>query len=121
MTHEPGHGDEDPEARDADEAGAAGAEDQVIGEARWPMAGAVIAAMVLTVLLPEDLRLAPRWVLPLIEGVLLVALIAGDPGAITRRSALLRSLSIGLVVVLVASSLAATVRLVDELLAGGPD
>jgi hypothetical protein len=121
MTHETGPGDEDPEARDAGEAVTADSDDEIVGEARWPMAVAVLAAMVLTVLLPDDLRLAPRWVLPLIEGVLLVALIAGDPGAITRRSALLRSLSIGLVVVLVASSLAATVRLVDELLAGGPD
>jgi hypothetical protein len=54
------------------------------------MAGVVLAAMVLTYLLPEDLRLAPRWVLPLIEGLLLVAVVVGDPGQITRRPALLR-------------------------------
>jgi hypothetical protein len=48
-------------------------------ESRWPMAAAVVAAMVLTVLLPDDFRLAPRWVLPIVEGLLLVTLIAADP------------------------------------------
>ena len=28
-------------------------EEEVVGEARWPMAGAVLAAMVLTILLPD--------------------------------------------------------------------
>src|SRR5215218_5467343 len=77
--------------------------------------------MVLTYLLPEDLRLAPRWVLPLIEGLLLVAVVVGDPGKITRRSALLRGLSIGLVAVLVFNSLWTTVLLIDDLLHGGPE
>lgn len=93
----------------------------VVGEARWPMAGVVLAAMVLTYLLPEDLRLAPRWVLPLIEGLLLVAVVVGDPGQITRRSALLRGLSIGLVAVLVFDALLTTGLLIDDLLKGGPE
>ena len=54
------------------------------------MAAAVVAAMVLTLLLPDDFRLAPRWVLPIVEGLLLMTLIAADPGRITRRSAALR-------------------------------
>lgn len=93
----------------------------IVGEARWPMAGVVLAAMVLTYLLPEDLRLAPRWVLPLIEGLLLVAVVVGDPGQITRRSALLRGLSIGLVAVLVFDALLTTGLLIDDLLKGGPE
>ena len=94
---------------------------RIVGEARWPMAGVVLAAMVLTYLLPEDLRLAPRWVLPLIEGLLLVAVVVGDPGQITRRSALLRGLSIGLVAVLVFDALLTTGLLIDDLLKGGPE
>src|SRR6266498_3210166 len=39
----------------------------VDGEARWPMAGAVIAAIVLTLLLPKQERPGPNWLLPLIE------------------------------------------------------
>ena len=62
----------------------------VVGEPRWHMASAVVAAIVLTILMPDDLQLGPNWLLPLLEGVLLVALIAGDPGKIDRRSAPLR-------------------------------
>jgi len=76
-------------------------ESQVAGESRWPMAGAVAAAMVLTFLLPNRVRPGPNWLLPLIEGLLLVALIMGDPGEINLRSSRLRGLSIALVSVLV--------------------
>src|SRR5262245_6309402 len=110
-----------PDSGDDPTDGAADRQADVVGEARWPMAGAVLAAMVLTYLLPADLRIAPKWLLPLIESVLLLALVFGDPGAITRRSALLRGLSIGLVTVLVGDSLWTTARLIDALLEGGPE
>jgi uncharacterized membrane protein len=93
----------------------------VVGEARWPMAGAVLAAMALTILLPDDLRPGPRWLLPGIEGLLLVAVVAGDPGRITRRSRELRALSIVLVSILVFNSLWATVLLIDDLIHGGAE
>jgi hypothetical protein len=93
--------------------------DDVIGESRWPMVGAVLAAMILTILLPDEMRLGPQWVLPLIEGALLVAVIAGDPGKINRRSRWLRMLSIVLVSVLVLGALWATVQLIDDLIHGG--
>jgi uncharacterized membrane protein len=96
-------------------------DDGVAAEARWPMAGAVVAAIVLTLLLPDTIRPGPRWVLPLVEGILLGALIAGDPGRIDRRSRLLRTLSIGLVAVLVLGALWSTVQLVDELIHGGAE
>ena len=95
------------------------AEDNVVGEARWPMAGAVLATMVLTILLQDEVRLGPQWLLPLIEGVLLVAVIAADPGKINRRSRWLRALSIVLVSVLVLGALWATVQLIDDLINGG--
>ena len=93
----------------------------VVGEARWPMAGAVLGAMALTILLPDDLLPGPRWVLPLIEGLLLVAVVVGDPGRINRRSRELRALSIVLVSVLIVSSLWATVVLIDHLIHGGAE
>jgi hypothetical protein len=92
-----------------------------VGESRWPMAGAVVAAMVLTLLLPAGLRLFPIWLLPAIEGALLIALIAADPGKIDRRARQLRWLSITLVAVLVASALLGTAKLIDELINGGKD
>ena len=93
--------------------------DEVSGESRWPMAGAVLAAMVLTILLPDAARLGPQWLLPFIEGVLLVAVIAGDPGKINRRTRWLRALSIVLVSVLVLGALWATLQLIDDLIHGG--
>jgi len=84
------------------------------------MAGAVLASMVLTVLLPKEVRLGPPWLLPLIEGALLVALIAGDPGRISKRSSILRGVSIALVTVLAAQALWSTARLIEELIVGGP-
>ena len=95
------------------------ADDAVVGEARWHMAGAVLAAMVLTILLPGTFRPGPRWVLPLIEGVLLVAVIASDPVTISRRARELRALSIVLVSVLVVAALWATAVLIDDLIHGG--
>ena len=85
------------------------------------MAGAVLAAIVLTLLLPTELAAGPNWLLPGIEGVLLVAVIVGDPGAITRRSRMLRALSIGLVSVLVVGALWATVQLIGDLIHGGAE
>ncbi|MCX2180547.1 hypothetical protein KV205_08410 [Streptomyces sp. SKN60] len=92
-----------------------------VGESRWPMATAVVAAMVLTILLPDDLRLAPHWVLPAVEGLLLLALIAGDPGRIDRRSTVLRTMSIALVCVLALSAVWSTAQLVDDILQGGKE
>ncbi|MFD0340334.1 hypothetical protein ACFVH0_16910 [Streptomyces sp. NPDC127117] len=90
-------------------------------EARWPMAGAVIAAAVLTLLLPDELRLGPRWALPLAEGLLLVALIAGDPVRISRRSAAMRGVSIALVSVLACGAIWSTAQLIDDLIHGGTE
>ena len=96
-----------------------GDEARIAGEPRWPMAAAVVAVIVLTILLPSEQRLLPAGVLPVIEGFLLMALVAGDPGAIDRRSTLLRGLSIALVSILVVSALAGTTQLIDVLITGG--
>jgi uncharacterized membrane protein len=82
------------------------------------MASAVVAVIVLTILMPDDVQLGPNWLLPVIEGVLLVALIASDPGRIDRP---LRALSIGLVSVLVLGALWATVLLTSHLINGGKE
>jgi hypothetical protein len=95
--------------------------ERILSEARWPTAGAVLAAMLLTYLLPADLRLGPNWLLPSIEGALLVAVVVADPVQITRRSALLRGLSIGLVALLVLDALWSTGLLIDALLHGGQE
>ncbi|MFF0435509.1 hypothetical protein ACFYU9_25215 [Streptomyces sp. NPDC004327] len=90
-----------------------------LGESRWPMATAVVVAMVLTLLLPDDLRLAPAWVLPSLEGLLLLTSIVGDPGRIDRRSAALRAVSIALVCVLALGAIWSTLQLIDDIVHSG--
>jgi uncharacterized membrane protein len=97
------------------------AAEERIGEPRWPMASAVVVAIVLTLLLPGELRHTPKWVIPCVEAALLIALIAADPGRIDRRSRLLRALSIALVAVLVLAALWATGMLIDDLIHGGKE
>jgi hypothetical protein len=80
------------------------------------MGSAVVVAIVLTILMPDDVRLGPNWLLPVIDGALLVALFARDPGRIDHP---LRGLSIGLVSVLVLGALWATVLLTSHLINGG--
>jgi len=94
--------------------------DEIVGEARWPMAAAVIVVIALTLLVPDGVQLGLPWLLPAIEGVLLVVLILGDPGEITVRSSRLRALSIALVSVLVFTTTAWTVLLIDGLVEGDP-
>ena len=96
-------------------------EPRVVGEARWPMAFAVVAVIVLTILLPHDLVTHPRWGVPFIEGILLVAVIIADPGKIDLVSKRARSLSITLIALLVATTLWCTTQLIVELIRGGAE
>ena len=100
--------------------GVGGPEPAVVGESRWPMALAVVALVVMTLLLPRSLIVRPRWPVPIVEGLLLVAVIIGDPGKIDRRSKGERALTIGLVALLAGNALWATVQLIDALVRGGP-
>jgi hypothetical protein len=88
-------------------------------EARWPILAAVVTVMVLTALRPADLRFAPRWVLPAVELVLLVALSVSHPAQDSKRSARLRVVALCIVAVVSADTLFATARLVDVLIHGG--
>jgi hypothetical protein len=95
-------------------------EPRVVGEARWPMAFAVVAIIVMTLLLPHDLVTRPRWGVPLVEGILLVAVVIADPGRIDLVSPRVRALSIALITLLVATTLWCTTELIIQLVRGGP-
>ena len=84
------------------------------------MAVAVLAVIVMTILLPNSLITRPRWGVPLVEGLLLVAVMIGDPGKIDRRSRTVRTLSVTLIALLVATTLWCTTQLIAELIHGGP-
>src|SRR4029453_7125341 len=92
-----------------------------LGEVRWPRGSAVLAAIVLTILLPSAIRVGPRWLLPVLEGVLLVIVIVADPVRINRRSREIRTFFILLVSLLGLGPLWAPGPLIDDLLRGGPE
>ena len=96
------------------------AEDGTIveGETRWPMALAVLALMALALASPPHLSFVPGWVLAATEGVLLLALIIGDPGRIDRDVRWLHVTSVALVAILLLSTLASTALLIYDLLIG---
>ena len=85
------------------------------------MALAVLALMALAVVSPAGLALLPGWLLAAVEGILLVALMIGDPGRIDRDTRWLRLVSFALVAVILISTLTATVLLLHGLLVGSAE
>ncbi|MFE5112536.1 hypothetical protein [Streptomyces sp. NPDC056663] len=87
------------------------------GEARLPGAVATLVAITLYLALPQKLLIAPRFVLPALELLLLIALVAINPRRLTRETRTLRVLSLTLVLLIAASNLVALGVLVHELVA----
>ena len=84
------------------------------GERRWPMALAVLVAATLQVVMPHRGRLTGWWLFPVLEVVLLVIIIIGDPGRIDRRSPALRAGTIALISVMtIANSFGAVLLMYD--------
>lgn len=67
------------------------------GESRLPVALAVIVAIGLQVALPAHLVFKPSWLLPGLEGAVLVGITVANPRRISRTSTLLRTASTGLI------------------------
>jgi hypothetical protein len=89
-----------------------------VGERRWPMALAVLAAAALQIILPHRQRFPLFWLFPVAEIVMLVALIVGDPGRIDRRSAFLRRLTIALIALMTVGTIVAGINLVRDIIIG---
>ena len=88
-------------------------------EHRWPMALAVVLAILLHhAALPPDFKINPSWLYPAVAGLLLVVLFVGDPGVIDKESRPLRLATNVLIALIALSNLLAAVRLVDESLNG---
>ena len=93
-----------------------------IGESRLPPALALLAFMALNIAarvwLPNQSAVRLPWLLPAIEGVLLVMLLAADPTSDARRARRLHRVALALVIVLVLAALWATALLVYDLVNG---
>jgi hypothetical protein len=96
--------------------------ESALGESRLPPAVALLVFMglnvALRVWLPNDAAVRVAWLVPAIEGALLVVLLASDPLSHARRARLLRPIALTLVVVLVVAALWATTLLVYDLVKG---
>ncbi|GAA4831302.1 hypothetical protein [Kitasatospora terrestris] len=95
------------------------------GEARLPAVLATLVAILLYLVLPQQLLIAPRFVLPGLEVLLLVPLIAVNPRRMTRQNRLSRTLSLTLVAMIGVSNLVALGLLIDAMVTeraqnGGP-
>ncbi|WP_328334705.1 hypothetical protein OHA70_19845 [Kribbella sp. NBC_00382] len=88
------------------------------GEPRLPAAIAVVAAILLYAVLPSAMQVGPRFVVPALELVLFIPLVAANPRRMSRENRLLRRLSIALVLLIAFTNLAALVQLIHSLVTG---
>jgi uncharacterized membrane protein len=89
------------------------------GEARWQATLAVVAVIALQLPLPGRLSpLRPVWMLPVLEGLLLIILVMANPHRINRESRAIRVVSLVLVAVLSLANAWSVGRLVTGLVQG---
>jgi hypothetical protein len=86
------------------------------GENRLPAAAAVAVAIALQVALPNQLTFHPTWLLPLLEGALLIGLFVANPRKIDRESRVLRAASLILTAVVSVDTVWSAAQLIRGLL-----
>src|SRR5262249_16394518 len=88
-----------------------------VGEARWPMAFAVLVAGALRTTLPDSLRLRDvSWLLGVFLVVMLAVLIIGDPGRVDRQATWLRGVTEVFIALIAVRNSAWTVKLLAEMI-----
>jgi hypothetical protein len=85
------------------------------GENRLPPAGAVAVALVVYALLPESILFTGRLVIPVLEALLLGALVVSNPRRMTRETRWSRQVSIALAAVVILTNLVSLGLLIAEL------
>jgi hypothetical protein len=88
------------------------------GEARLPVVLAVIAAIVLQAVLPDRLAIRPHWLLPVLEGVLLVGLSVFNPLRMNRSHPAARMASLGLTSLMTVANGISAGLLIRDILTG---
>ena len=92
-----------------------------IGESRWPPVIALLCFLALNIAvrlwIPSGSPIRVPWLVPAVEALLLVALVASDHKYVTRGG-WLHPVCLGLVIMLVAAALWATVLLLHDLIDG---
>jgi uncharacterized membrane protein len=88
------------------------------GEHRLPVAAVVGLAIALQLVLPSRLVIHPTWLLPALEGALVVALIVANPVRINRTSKAIRATSVGLIALISLSNAWSSAELIKGLVNG---
>jgi uncharacterized membrane protein len=88
---------------------------QAGAEPRWPVSASVVVAIVLQSLLSSKLALQPGFVIPVLEGALLLGLIVANPVRIERLSGPIRAASIALIMLISAANAVSAGLLIKEI------
>ena len=89
-----------------------------LGEPFWPAQLAAAVALALYLTLPNELVMGPRWLVPGVEGVLLVGLVVTTPTRHYGQSPRRRAIVIALLVLVSAATLVSLALLAHYLLGG---
>jgi hypothetical protein len=90
-------------------------------ERRWPIVLTLAISILVQFALPSRFSLGPDWLVPAILVLAVLALVVVDHIRLVHRSIVARLLTIAIAVVLVANGAGVTIRLVDDLISGGPE
>jgi uncharacterized membrane protein len=82
----------------------------------WDSQFVVLVAILLDLALPDKLTAGPTWLVPSLEGVLLIGLVAATPNPRLRHSPLRRKLALVLIAIVSAANVVSLVLLVHYLL-----
>jgi uncharacterized membrane protein len=85
-------------------------------ESIWPAQAAVLAAIGLQLLLPERLTAGPTWLVPALEGALLVGLFMATPSTLEAEHPRRRAMALGLIVFVSAANVFSLAELTHHLL-----
>ena len=88
-------------------------------EPLWPALASVVFAIALQLLLPKRLTAGPRWLLPALEGALLVGLALASPRQVEHEHRGRRLSAVGLTALVSAANITSLVLLSHELLHHG--
>jgi uncharacterized membrane protein len=85
----------------------------------WAPQLVVLAAIALQLVLPDRLTIGPYWLLPAVEGLLLVGLVVVSPHPRVRHTPLRRQIALGLIALVSAVNVYSLVELTHFLIQGG--
>jgi uncharacterized membrane protein len=88
------------------------------GESRIPVSVAIGVAIALQYFLHHRVALHPRYVLPALAALLLIGIVAANPGRLDHQSRLLRALTLLLIAILSLANIVSGAKLVVDLVRG---